>query len=131
MIIPNIKAITQKRLGQLTKARNTADYRDWRVKVLMRDNHKCQYPGCTAVEKLEIHHIRRFAQNKHLRTATFNGITLCEKHHDMISQHEEYYEVMFFKIVQANEKIHKNKVEEIKNAAKKDEQTKDKNNSGQ
>jgi hypothetical protein len=83
----------------------------------MRDGNKCQYPGCTVVDKLEIHHIRRFAQNKHLRTATFNGITLCEKHHDMISQKEEYYELMFFKIVQANEKVYQRQVQAIKDAA--------------
>ncbi|HRI34409.1 MAG TPA: HNH endonuclease signature motif containing protein [Saprospiraceae bacterium] len=101
MIFP-IKPISQKRLGQILKGRNTAKYRDWRTAVLCRDQYKCQYPNCRNVDKLEIHHIKTFAKNSHIRTATFNGITLCASCHDKIQGREGAYEMTFFNIVKAN-----------------------------
>lgn len=112
MIFPHTKPITDKRLQQIKKGRNTDDYRKWRESVLARDKYKCQYPGCSRHEKLEVHHIRRFSQNKHLRTERFNGITLCDKCHDKITGQEERLEMTFFKIAHANEIKYKKELKE-------------------
>lgn len=115
MIVPRLKPISQKRLAQIVKARNSEQYRNWRLSVLARDEYTCQYPSCNAKEKLEIHHIRKFAHNKHLRTAVYNGIVLCAKHHKMIQGNEGAYELMFFKLVKANAAKQKKKKEDESN----------------
>ena len=104
MLIPRIKPITQKRLGQIERARGLASYTTWRKSVLDRDGFACQYPGCGSKEHLQVHHIRKFADNRHLRTTRFNGITLCKKHHDNIFHREHLYELLFFNIVKGNER---------------------------
>jgi len=114
MIIPPLKPISKKRLAQVEKGRNTAKYREWRDLVLARDGKRCQYPGCTNDKKIDVHHIKRFAHNKHLRTEVYNGISLCEECHGKIHGHEEYYEEMFFRIVEANTKTLKEKIKEMK-----------------
>lgn len=108
MFLPRIKPITQKRLSQLEKARGNSNNREWRSAVLARDGNKCQYPGCEETKKLQVHHIRRFANNRHLRTAVFNGITLCKGCHQKIYNREHEYELLFFNIVKAkkNESNH-------------------------
>jgi 5-methylcytosine-specific restriction endonuclease McrA len=103
MIIPNIKSITNKRLKQLERNSGSKRYQNWRDSVLSRDEFKCQYPRCDKCENLQVHHIKRFVDAKHLRYERFNGITLCVKHHQMISNNEGYYELMFLRIVLANE----------------------------
>ena len=102
MFIPPMKPITQKRLEQIKKGRGTNDYQIWRSKVLERDDNKCQFPGCSCCEKLEIHHIRRWTDAKHLRKDVINGITLCEKHHSHITGQEKSWELILFKIALAN-----------------------------
>lgn len=109
MIIPRIKPITVKRLKQIRSGRNTEKYRQWRKDVMARDGHKCNYPGCSNTERLEVHHIKKFVNNKHLRTDIINGITLCEECHKKIQNREHRYELLFFKIVQSNMKKYEKK----------------------
>lgn len=109
MFVPRIKPTTQKRLEQLVRGQSTKRYQNWRKTVLARDEEQCQFPSCKSKEKLEIHHIRRFADAIHLRHQTYNGITLCEKHHRMITGHEKFYELMLFKITAVREKEFKTK----------------------
>lgn len=114
MIIPRIKPITQKRLDQLKRNSSSKEYREWKLYVLERDNYHCQYPLCGRSkdrgDKLQVHHIVRFANNRLLRTETFNGLTLCEICHRRIHGQEQAYEFMFFKIAKANEsRFQKNK----------------------
>lgn len=99
MLVPNYKPITDKRLRQLESERNTKRYREWKETVLSRDEYKCQYPGCDKTNKLQVHHIRRFAVARHLRTEPFNGITLCKDHHDKVTGYETVYEEMFWKLI--------------------------------
>lgn len=104
MIVPRIKPITQKRLAQLKRNAGDGKYREWRLYVLERDGHRCQYPGCDKDDKLQVHHIKKFSKNKHLKTDKLNGISLCEGCHRKIYNKEELYEFLFFNTVLANEK---------------------------
>lgn len=116
MILWPTKPVTQKRLNQILKGRNTQQYRDWREAVLIRDDHQCQYPMCTKKDKLEIHHIRTYAKNPHLKTAVFNGIALCHTCHRKIQGNERAFEFIFFKIVRANTKKKKMEADAKKQA---------------
>lgn len=58
----------------------TSKYRQWRDKVYLRDNYTCQACGQVGYE-LNAHHIKPYADNKHLRTDIDNGITLCKECH--------------------------------------------------
>jgi hypothetical protein len=120
MWIPNIKPISQKRIEQLQRNSSSQRYQEWRLKVLCRDDNKCQFPGCREHDKLQVHHIRRFADARHLRYEEYNGITLCEKHHQEVTGHESVYELAFFKISMAN-KEKKEKESQIKLQAENDE----------
>lgn len=110
MLIPRFKYISKKRLEQLKRGHSTEEYQIWRQKVLERDEHRCQFGACTETTNLEIHHIKRFKDANHLRTAVFNGITLCEKHHRMIYGKESYYELMFLRTVGDNERKQKRNI---------------------
>lgn len=60
------------------KARNTYAYRKWREEIIERDK-KCVWCGST--DKLEVHHIKPFAEYPELRYDYENAITLCEQCH--------------------------------------------------
>lgn len=105
MLIPRTKPITQKRLAQLQNERNRTEYREWRKAVLVRDESKCQYPGCvndSKNSKLEVHHIKEYYKYKHLRTAIINGIVLCESCHKKVTGFEHRYELVLFTIAKKN-----------------------------
>lgn len=89
-----------------TKSSNvrTRDYQnpqnqEWRHKVLDRDEHHCQWPGCKTKSKLEIHHILKYCDYPHMRYDINNGITLCQKHHNMIKNNEEDFIILFYKVL--------------------------------
>lgn len=103
MFLPRIKPITQKRLAQLQRDIGDPKYRKWRKEVLARDGSTCQMPGCSSCRNMEVHHIKRFADAKHLKTEVFNGISLCRKCHKSIQNRETQYELLFMKIAEANE----------------------------
>ncbi len=105
MYFPLIKHTTPKRLRQLERNVGSMKYRVWRAKVLERDDNTCQWSGCTQKEGLEIHHIKRWANNLHLRYNVFNGITLCKEHHQSIFNREATYEVVFLKTVIRNDEL--------------------------
>lgn len=104
MYIPRIKYTSKKRIAQLERNHGGEAYKNWRNYCLERDDHKCQFPGCDAKSKLQIHHIKTFARNPALRTNKYNGITLCAKCHRAIFSKEKAYEIIFLKVVTANEK---------------------------
>lgn len=85
-------------------SRYTPEYWRWRAKVLKRDKHRCQFPGCTTPKtKLQVHHIIRYADTSYLRWSEKNGLTLCRTHHDSIKGKEHHYVILFTMIVQKNE----------------------------
>ena len=56
------------------------EYKDWRKSVLKRDNYTCNICDIRG-GVLRIHHIKEYANYKHLRIVIDNGVTLCEKCH--------------------------------------------------
>lgn len=69
--------------------RNNAPYKRWRAKVRHRDGHRCRFRGCGSTDRLETHHIRRWADDPKLRYDPANGITLCFHCHHAIQDREE------------------------------------------
>ena len=66
--------------SEAQRTRRTAEYREWRSKVLERDGFKCQV--CEEVGgELHAHHIKAFADYPELRLDPNNGITLCHSCH--------------------------------------------------
>lgn len=59
--------------------RNSAQYKDWRNSVFVRDGFRCV--KCGTGKDIQAHHIKSWKKNKTLRYVTSNGITLCRKCH--------------------------------------------------
>ena len=59
--------------------RGTADYHNWRIDCLNRDDWVCQ--DCRATKELHVHHIKTYKNHIELRLDLNNGITLCKKCH--------------------------------------------------
>lgn len=72
-----------------TKIWFSKEYKEWRMKVFMRDNWTCQFCGLRSHigldEKvyLEAHHIKSFKDYPKLRFDVNNGITLCRDCHNL------------------------------------------------
>lgn len=72
------------------KERNLRIYREWRIKVFMKDNWTCQncgiknHLGLGKTIRLNAHHIKSWKLYPELRYAVDNGITLCEDCHDLL-----------------------------------------------
>ncbi len=69
--------------------RHTKKYKNWRVKVFIRDDYTCQ--KCQQIGgQLEAHHIKSFKNYKKLRYRLSNGVTYCLKchrnHHSVLRQ---------------------------------------------
>ena len=68
------------------RAREGAEYREWRHQVFLRDNYTCQCCGDHCHEGhivvLNAHHLDSFASNINRRLDVSNGVTLCNKCHD-------------------------------------------------
>ena len=67
--------------------RNTPEYREWRRKVLIRDEYICQKCGET-YWSMTAHHVLNFKDNASLRYDVSNGVTLCRPCH--IEFHTKY-----------------------------------------
>lgn len=76
-------------------------YKKWRKAVYVRDGFTCQMPNCGAKKRLNAHHIRRWVDWPNLRYEVANGITLCKGCHDLVTDHEYDYTIMFDNIVAA------------------------------
>lgn len=67
--------------------RHSADYKDWRNMVFIRDAYKCQVCGVNS-NNLKAHHLDGFGIAPHKRFDVTNGVTLCDNHH--LQFHKEY-----------------------------------------
>ncbi len=59
--------------------RSTAEYHNWRINCLNRDNWQCT--ECNTSKHLNVHHIKTYKDHKELRLAIDNGVTLCQPCH--------------------------------------------------
>lgn len=83
------------------KKREDPGYEEARQRVLKRDKHACQMPGCKCKNrrKLQVHHILEYSRFPSLRVMDSNLITLCIKCHKSIRGKERFYVQMFNSIV--------------------------------
>lgn len=76
--------------GGMIDNRDSAKYKEWRIKVYERDNYKCV--KCGSKEKLNAHHIKSWKNYPGLRYNVSNGETLCEKCHIKYHQENGYHD---------------------------------------
>ncbi|HJV17920.1 MAG TPA: HNH endonuclease signature motif containing protein [Bacillales bacterium] len=80
---------------------DSAEYKEWRKKVYVRDNYRCKMPGCSSNSKqIAAHHIypkRKFPEKKF---DVSNGITLCKKCHEKTFGKESNYIDALVRVVQ-------------------------------
>lgn len=67
---------------EVGKIKSGKRHRQWRLKVLTRDNNTCQ--ECGSKEQLHVHHIREFSFFPQDRYEIHNGITLCKECHNRL-----------------------------------------------
>jgi len=63
--------------------RSSIEYREWRKLVFKRDNYICQCCGGKSGVNITAHHILNFSDYIELRFDINNGITLCDKCHNI------------------------------------------------
>lgn len=68
------KIVDETVLGKVVN-RSSVEVRDWRNKVLTRDNNECV--DCGSIKNLHAHHILHWSSNPEFRLNVNNGITLC------------------------------------------------------
>lgn len=70
---------------------NSREYKKWRLSIYRRDKFICKWPNCRSRKRLNAHHIMEWSTYPLLRFNIKNGITLCAKHHRLITGNETYY----------------------------------------
>jgi len=83
---------------------NSKQYKKWRISVYRRDNFQCRWPQCKSKRRLNAHHIFGWSKHPLLRFEKNNGITLCYKHHKMVTGKEDHYSSFFMKLIRKNGK---------------------------
>lgn len=76
----------------------TPEYKSWRFHIYSRDRFSCVLCNRSG-QKLEAHHIIRWADAPELRYAPSNGVTLCENCHLTVTGREEEFVAKFKQIV--------------------------------
>ena len=67
----------------------TPEYKEWRMKVFLRDNFTCQFCGIRGNQiggYLEAHHNKSWTKYPELRFKVENGITLCKECHKLANK---------------------------------------------
>ena len=81
-----------------TRKRKGCDFNEWRMMTLGRDLFTCRICGARGI-KLEVHHIKTWADNASLRYSVSNGITLCCKCHLSVRGKEKENEKYFTELI--------------------------------
>ena len=68
--------------GDRSEGRYSVEYKVWRNNVFIRDNHTCKKCNVRG-GILHAHHIYSYSKHESLRLSLSNGITLCEKCHNI------------------------------------------------
>lgn len=75
-------------------------YVEWRSSVYKRDVFSCRVCGKKGVY-IEAHHIKKKAKFPTLAFVVSNGITLCKNCHDIVTNREQYFEILFKSIIKS------------------------------
>jgi hypothetical protein len=76
-----------RKVTEAEQIRQSAEYKDWRLSVWVRDKTKCQICGIRK-DPMVAHHLDGFNAFPEKRFDVDNGVTLCDFHH--ISFHSNY-----------------------------------------
>lgn len=89
----------------MTEERDWEDprYKAARLAAFKRDKFHCRFPNCDSNLKINAHHIQTWAHCHELRYEVTNLITLCKKHHTMVTGHESEYAAVFSSILGCND----------------------------
>ena len=68
-------------------------YVAWRKSVKKRDGEKCIL--CDSTNRIQVHHIEKWADKPHIRFDINNGVSLCYNCHLTTFKREEEYEYIF------------------------------------
>jgi predicted restriction endonuclease len=67
----------------LKKHRESPAETKFKRAVRIRDDYRCQFPGCDVQSKrIDVHHVAKRSQRPDLKFEVSNGICLCREHHD-------------------------------------------------
>jgi len=78
----------------------SSQYKAWRRAVCKRDGYCCQFPGCKVYSnRIQVHHILKWANYPAVRFEVSNGICLCRRHHKLVTGNEDQYTALFFNIL--------------------------------
>ncbi len=68
--------------------------------VLNRDRRKCQFPGCESADEIGVLFLayQEDPQRKSMRYE--NGVTVCQRHKELISLHEELFLPLITSLIQ-------------------------------
>lgn len=82
-------------------SRNWQDpkYKKWRLDVYRRDKFRCRWPNCSCKKHINAHHILNWAEYPLLRFEVDNGITLCKRHHTVVTGQEDKYVQFLIKLL--------------------------------
>jgi len=75
------------------------EYKDWRLAVFTRDHFTCQLCGKPSNGDLQAHHVHPVNGCPGRILDILNGITLCERCHDKVRNHEAEYIEQFEAII--------------------------------
>lgn len=85
--------------------RESNAYKEMCYRVRKRDKNTCQMPDCGSKKNIQVHHIRRFADNGHGRLNVLNCICICKTHHEQtLKNREDIYAPLLLKIAARNDK---------------------------
>lgn len=80
---------------------DSAEYKNWRIRVYKRDGYRCKMPGCYSQSRdIAAHHIYPKKKYPQIQFDTSNGITLCRPCHEKTYGREEQFIAMLVRVVQ-------------------------------
>lgn len=87
--------------------RNYSDpeYKKARAAARKRDGYKCRI--CNSKIKLQVHHVKKYADYPILRNTVDNLITLCKRHHRSMWGNEEGFESYCYNLIHNVSSVYK------------------------
>ncbi|TKC19877.1 HNH endonuclease signature motif containing protein [Robertmurraya kyonggiensis] len=84
---------------------DSAEYKEWRKKVYIRDGYRCKMPGCNSNSRdIAAHHIYPKKKFPNKKFDLQNGITLCRKcHEDTYGKEEQFIDALVRVIQKMND----------------------------